>query len=358
MLKLRKIRGASPYSVHRSGSIVFELQHFVRATIAHHNSKFLGWVGRFIASLVWLTQKKYPTLPVRLIISALQPVDPLRGEEKLPEIDLVVPFVEKDLPVLGMALQNAISNSRNPVGRIRLITPRNPKGNSPRFSLSESHAVLIQILDTFQNIDLWYDQDLLGPKIMEKILSRFGSGDRKAGWITQQLIKFCGVMESTAEASLVLDADTLLLTPRTWLTKDGRQLLLLANEYHPAFMRHAETYFGIRKNLRMSFISHHQLMQKEVVRMMFPLGSASLVSWWESSSDPTGRDLGDYEAYGCFLAHHFPRRISYGSFGNLFSPRLEMFLHDLRDSGLSPSELIPSYHSVSFHAWLQPRPDS
>jgi hypothetical protein len=112
-------------------------------------------------------------------------------------------------------------------------------------------------------------------------------------------------------------------------------------------------YFGVPKKYRLSFITHHQLMQPEIVRRMFPGGSESLLDWWKSSTDPIGRDLGDYEAYGCFLAHHYPERVAYGSFGNLFSPHLTRFMRDLSETGLTPEQLIPDYCTVSFHSWAQ-----
>jgi hypothetical protein len=86
---------------------------------------------------------------------------------------------------------------------------------------------------------------------------------------------------------------------------------------------------------------------------MFPNGRQSLIEWWESSRDPMGRDLGDYEVYGCFLAHHYPERVAYGSFANLFSPSFDQFNYDLAEKGARPEDLITDYCSVSFHSWAQ-----
>jgi hypothetical protein len=127
----------------------------------------------------------------------------------------------------------------------------------------------------------------------------------------------------------------------------------VANEYHSDFMRHVKSFFGVPKKLRLSYVTHHQLMQRDVVRQMFPKGSESLLEWWKSSTDPIGRDLGDYEAYGSYLVHHFPERVAFGSFGNLFSPHLTKFLRDVQKTGLGASDLIPDYCSVSFHSWAQ-----
>lgn len=327
--------------------------HHVRAQLRKTNSRWLGALTRSADSMAQLFRKKYLPLNLRALISLTQPIDPLRRSQNLPAIELVIPFVEKDLKALPLVLANAAKNIRNPLDCITLITPRNAEGTGPRFSAPESAAVLKKILKEQPDTQLVYDQDLLGPELLSKLDERFGSGDRNAGWVMQQLIKLSAALRSSSPGALILDADTVLLAKKTWLDRNKKQLLQIALEYHSDFMRHVKSFFGVPKRYRLSFITHHQLMQPEVVRKMFPLGQASLIEWWESSTDPIGRDLGDYEAYGSFLAHHFPQRVAYGSFANLFSPQLEQFLKDIEGSGASPSELIPHYCSVSFHSWAQ-----
>lgn len=298
-------------------------------------------------------RRKYLPLEARALISLCQPIDPLRKAAPLPEVELVVPFVEKDLDALPLVLEYARRNVRNPFARIVLITPRKPDGEGPRFTNSSSSVALKDLLKKNPDAVVLYDQDILGGPIMDELTLRFGRGDRNAGWVIQQLIKLSAAMQSRSEASLILDADTILLSPKTWFTGDKVQLLQVANEYHSDFMRHVEMFWGVPKRLRMSFVTHHQLMQRDVVKEMFPEGSGSLLKWWKSSRDPIGRDLGDYEAYGSYLVHHFPHRVAFGSFGNLFSPHLTKFLEDTQATGLEASRLIPDYCSVSFHSWAQ-----
>jgi hypothetical protein len=298
-------------------------------------------------------RKKYLPLPIRALISLCQPIDPVRRKKNLPGIELVIPFVEKDLAALPIVLAAAKLNIRNPLATITLITPRGADGKGPRFSSPDSPAALKKITEANPDLRVIYDQDILGKALLDELNARFGAGDRNAGWVMQQLIKLSAAHQSSEIGALILDADTVMLSPKTWITHDKRQLLQIANEYHADFMRHVLGYFGVPKKYRLSFITHHQLMQPEVVRRMFPEGSPSLLDWWKSSRDPIGRDLGDYEAYGCFLAHHYPERVAYGSFGNLFSPHLARFMRDLETTGLTPQELIPDYCTVSFHSWAQ-----
>ena len=333
--------------------------HRVRSTLRRTNSRLLGVLARSVDLGSQPFRKKYLPLNARALISLSQPIDPLRRAKNLPAIELVIPFVEKDLRALPVVLEHAIANIRNPVGQVTLITPRNAEGTGPRFVKPESTPALENLLAANPQVRLVFDQDLLGGELLDKLQSRFGSGDRNAGWVMQQLIKLSAALQSTYPGALILDSDTVLLTKKTWLTSKGKQLLQVAIEYHSDFMRHLEMFFGVTKKHRLSFITHHQLMQPDVVREMFPEGQKSLIAWWESSSDPIGRDLGDYEAYGSFLAYHHPTRVAYGSFGNLFSPALDQFLYDMKTLKRTPLQLISDYCSVSFHSWAQvPRKDS
>lgn len=317
------------------------------------NLTSVGGVTRGIDSLAKRFRSKYLPLHLRAFISVTQPIDPLRRVKNLPEIELVIPFVEKDLSALPTVLQNARKMVRNPIGVVTLITPRDIRGTGPRFSRPTSLTVLEEILGSSQDIRLLFDQDILGSEILDRLSERFGEGDRNAGWVTQQLIKLSAARQSHYLGALILDSDTVLLSPKTWLTREKKQLLQVAIEYHSDFMKHVKSFFGVPKKYRLSFVTHHQLMQPEVVQHMFPHGQRSLLEWWESSTDPIGRDLGDYEAYGSFLAHHYPERVAYGSFSNLFSPAWEQFKHDLDSTGKEPEELVPDYCSISFHSWAQ-----
>ena len=341
------------YGARPNSTLAHSVLEAVRRILRRSNSKALGFSARAIYTAAANRKGKYLAEPQRALASILQPHDPLAREHNLPAIDLVVPFVEKDLPSLELVIAHALLNVRNPIERIILLTPQNREGTRPRFVRPESDALLVDIRTRYPSIQVRFDQDVLGSEILDELESRFGKGDRNAGWVTQQLIKLSAALASESRASLILDADTILLSKKTWLTADGKQLLQVANEYHNDFMKHVLLHFGVPKKLKLSFVTHHQLMQTDVVKQMFPQGATSLLEWWMSSTDSIGRDLGDYEAYGAFLAHHYPARVAFGSFANLFSPHLTAFLEDLKNSGSTPSELIPGYCSVSFHSWAQ-----
>jgi hypothetical protein len=341
------------YSSQVQDSLTHTLLHGIRNLLRLGNSRSLGATALLVELISQRFRKKYLPLLVRALISLCQPIDPLRRARSLPPIELVIPFVEKDLAALPIVLAAAKRNIRNPLATVTLITPRDADGEGPRFSSPDSFRALDQILQGNPEVRVLFDQDILGTALLNELNTRFGVGDRNAGWVLQQLIKFSAAMESSEVGALMLDADTVMLSPKTWIRTDKRQLLQIANEYHVDFMRHVLMYFGVPKKYRLSFITHHQLMQPEIVRRTFPEGPESLLDWWKSSADPMGRDLSEYETYGCFLAHHYPERVAYGSFGNLFSPHLARFMRDLNQTDLSPEQLVPDYCTVSFHSWAQ-----
>lgn len=348
-------QGPTPrnYSAQVRDSLADSLLHRLRNLLRITNSRVLGAAALLAELVSQRFRKKYLPLPLRALISLCQPIDPLRRARNLPPIELVIPFVEKDLSALPIVLAAAKRNIRNPLATVTLITPRGADGLGPRFSHPESFLALESILQENPDVRVLFDQDILGIALLNELNARFGAGDRNAGWVLQQLIKFSAAQQSTEIGALMLDADTVMLSPKTFIRGDKRQLLQIANEYHADFMRHVLLYFGVPKKHKLSFITHHQLMQPEIVRRMFPGGSESLLDWWKSSTDPMGRDLSEYESYGCFLAHHYPERVASGSFGNLFSPHLARFMRDLQETGLSPEKLIPDYCTVSFHSWAQ-----
>ena len=343
----------SPYAARPFASQRDVLLNQIRKVLRRSNSRVLGFLARSIDRLSALKRKKYLPLRARALISLCQPIDPLKRIRDLPEIELIIPFVEKDLEALPLVLEHAIRNVRNPIARTVLITPKDASGTRPRFTRDDSPKRLDALLSAHPDAVVRYDQDILGAPLLDELNERFGRGDRNAGWVTQQLIKLSAAMQSESAASLILDSDTILLSAKTWFTPRRVQLLQVANEYHSDFMRHVAMFFGVPKTLRLSYVTHHQLMQRDVVREMFPHGSESLLEWWKSSTDPIGRDLGDYEAYGSYLVHHYPERVAFGSFGNLFSPHLTKFLKDIESTHSTPAELIPDYCSVSFHSWAQ-----
>ena len=312
------------------------------------NSRVLGLTLRSLLSLVHRTFKFVPSPKLRSVLQTAFPINPLSGVSPLPEIDVVIPFVEKDIEVLPFCISSILITVQNPISKVRLVTPASTDLTSAGFANPHSFNLLHNILTTVPNVSLSFDHDVIPSEMLQKLKD----GGAK-GWDIQQLVKFGAVMQSDERATLVVDSDTVLLSPKTWFVDSSRQLLQVANEFEDRYMPLLGSFFSLRKNFPMSFVTHHQLMQKQVVEQMFPAGVHSLVHWWAANKELEGSHLSEYESYGSFLFERFPDRAVLGSWSNLLSPHFKRFQQHMGATKEDPSEVVHDYCSVSFHAQTQ-----
>lgn len=128
--------------------------------------------------------------------------------EALPTIDVAIPCHAKDFENLPLVIQGLRENVKNPVEKIILITPE----------------YLSQELQTkFPDLHVLTDENVLGVGIADALVELVPQERR--GWITQQLIKFQVAISSDMMATLILDADTILLKPRIFIDAQGVQVL-------------------------------------------------------------------------------------------------------------------------------------
>ena len=67
---------------------------------------------------------------------------------------------------------------------------------------------------------------------MEALKLRFQS---RYGWTLQQFLKISFVLESSLDAILIVDADTVLLEERSWISDSGRQILTPSDEFNISY---------------------------------------------------------------------------------------------------------------------------
>lgn len=316
---------------------------YLRRLLQKVNSPLLGSLAIGLQRLVSRISGKVPSGRSRLLVANLQPVNPLAGHTSLPEIELLVPFVEKDVWLVESVVIAACAASANPIGSVKLVTP-----HPDSTVVAELLASLTSSLQATANEGLPVivegDKQVLGPELTQL----FRRNPQLRGWHAQQLVKFGAVLKSDYQATLVLDADTILLKQRVFLAANGVQILPIGQSYRRQYEAQFEGYFASRKKTPMMFITHHQLMQKDVVHKMFPRPS-SLLDWVRFSLLSDHFWISEYDSYGSFLERHFPRRVRYASWGNtkgFVGPE------SASDGGLEElvASLRPHHHSVSFHS--------
>ncbi|MEI7992643.1 MAG: hypothetical protein WCH93_09460 [Actinomycetota bacterium] len=313
-----------------------EMNRSANATIRSIDSAALG-------ALAWRSAERNAlrqplSMLRRHLVEALQVDDPLASATAvLPPIDLVFVAHPRDADLLDLATEYALATSRNPIARTVIIVPDN---------FVESGAL------RYPTASVVAESTVIDPATAEHIRHRFGPA---SGWIFQQVLKFRAVLSSSSTACLIVDADTLLLRPRTWLTEPGVQLLAPSLEYWEPYAVHlARMWPNFDARSPLSWVTHHQLMQKDIVSEMFGAGGEGLDTWIALAEPQQPSPLSEYHSYGAYLFARHRERVGLAQWNNLARPRVDFptivapvvgGTMALRLEGRRP-------HSISFHHYL------
>ena len=246
------------------------------------------------------------------------PVDPLHSVSDPPAIDVVIVCAAKDLPTLPLCLEGIGRTCGNPVAKLLLVCPRADS--------AAAQSVAGAACRSWQSareprVEVLTDEELLPPALAARIDQLVPEARR--GWVRQQLLKILAVLTRAASsAALVVDADTVLLRRRTWVAHDRRQALAVAREFHPPYALHAERMWGpaVRWSL-VSFVTHHQLMQREVLEAMFGATGEALTRWLDSADWSETSAIAEYQCYGSWLCSFQPQRVVPARFSNVEARR-------------------------------------
>jgi len=285
-------------------------------------------VMRVSLSLAKIMNLQKLPFSLRQIISLAQPSNPLRDTNS-PTIDIAIPCHAKDFDNLPLIIQGARASVSNPIGKIILITPE---------------CLSMELQTRFPDCIVSTDEGVLGADLIEAINELVPK--ERAGWIIQQVIKFRIVIASQQVATLILDADTVLLRPRIWLDSDGTQILGIANEFHLPYKEHIRRVFGVNTQY-LSFVTHHQLMQKDSVREIFGQNGDGLIDWLELADFDESSSISEYETYGEWMVTHKPKQIAFAKWNNVSAK-----LNSSNTSYLEIVEAYSKYSSVSNHSYL------
>lgn len=219
----------------------------------------------------------------RTAIESLHP-DPLRaksaGEVRLP-IEVFMPMHMKDASMAHLAVAALRTSFDHPLRSITICIP--DQSQIPTWAAA--HGVRIV-----------RDADMLS-----QLGSSGGQLASLPGWSLQQVLKL-GYSLCSDSPVLVQCADTVLLRPRVWISAKT-QILPLRFKPPRHFGRSTSRLLGDEACLRhSSSVTHHQLMQPEVIRETFSFcgdATAKLESW---IIDNTNGDLpAEYQVYGSQL---------------------------------------------------------
>jgi hypothetical protein len=209
-----------------------------------------------------------------------------------------------------------------------------------------------QVLSEMPDVNIVNEDEIFSQEIINTLRVRFGS---RFGWVLQQFLKVKYVSNSTLSGVLVVDADTILLEPRTWVDLEGNQILTPSDEYNYSYYE-----FLYSRNLsplrpRYTFVSHHMLFQPILLTKALYHGGWSSVeeliddvvqSNFSSETSPFSID---YELYAQFVYMNFPEKIRITKWSNIAIQRVGSLSPQIAKESVQYKD---DFSSISFHSYL------
>jgi hypothetical protein len=266
---------------------------------------------------------------LRELISLAQPTNPLE-EKNLPTIQIAIACHVKDFHNLKLVIEAAKKNVVNPISKFNLITP---------------NQFVSELKSKFPDCTVLSDENVLGESTHSAIKEYFPLA--RIGWIIQQAIKLKVAISSEEVATLVLDADTVLLRPKVWLDSTCTQILSFSTEYNQIYKIHQRKMFG-RNTYPLGFVTHHQLMIRDSLTKMFGFNGERIINWIMLADCQAGSPVSEYDTYGEWMLMNEPNKIAFSKWNNLgvvFDPG-QISFDEL-------SEKFAAFDSVSNHSYLE-----
>jgi hypothetical protein len=256
----------------------------------------------------------------------------LRSDEP---IDVVIAALERDLVTLPFVVAGARQNVAHPIGRIYVVAPPTRRMMS---CCREAGCEFV-------------DENTVLP-IRAKDIEYAVAGIDRAGWLFAQLLKLSATDIGTADHCLVVDADTVFIRPQVF-RDGGRTILNCSDEYHlPYYLAYARL-LGCRPTLRLSFVSHHMLIERsKVLALRGAIEARHRMPWYAAilaSVDYANfSGFAEYELYGHFVHDHFSDEVVTAYWYNKALSRKRLApLHELKRI------YAHRYKSLSFHHYVE-----
>lgn len=260
----------------------------------------------------------------------------------------------QEIELLPLSTEAILISQESSIARSFLVAPRDQMKLIERVIPSEFTVIA--------------DEDLIDYQLNQFIVQNFPI--ERQGWIKQQVLKILSTKKLGNEGTLLVDADTILLRPQNWLSKDRVQNLQISIEYHQPYQEHYEKFMLLRSDektsrlarTRISFVTHHQLMQAGILDEIFGYDDESfnngLLKWlscidFKKSYSPAC----EWHTYGTFLATNHPNQIQLTQWRNLGMSRFSES-PDLKTKILEMSvpDLIKEFegwNSLSLHHYIE-----
>lgn len=246
-------------------------------------------------------------------------------------IDVIIPSAQKDLAILPFTIRSVRDNAKHPINEIIVIAPQSQR---------------IIALCEKENCKYLNEETVL--PFTKSSINYVVDGKDRSGWIFQQLLKLSLDEISSTEYFLVIDADTILIRPHTFLCK-GKTFFLYSEEYHLPYFQAYHRLLGERAQSPVSFVSHYMLFHKPVLyQLKRNIEEQNNMTWYNAiigsidKAEMSG--FSEYETYGNFMLSYYPDDIK-----RLYSFNLSLSRSKVKEIPQLARELGSRYNSISFH---------
>ena len=279
---------------------------------------------------------------LRLAICKFMPEAPFFRDslKNVSPISVFIPCAEKDLPLIRACIKGIEANVLNKVQNIYVIT-----------YCSELLQIELKGID----VTVVDESGLLSVRITDFITDNIPSS--KQGWVKKQVLNMFFAYSSVEAGILSIDADTILLKPRIFLSNQV-QLLFPVVEFEESYaVTNHKTWGRHGRSFGISFISHHMLFQPTIIRAMFDeIGGfeEATIKWLNSSVSDGWIPIGEFDSYATWLLSRNPRRVKFAKWGNLRLSRtlIPMNVIEKDDIYRYLKNEFPNYFSISLHHYL------
>lgn len=247
------------------------------------------------------------------------------------QIDILIPAIEKDLGTLPFVIDNIRRYVQHPIGRIYIVSPNS---NKIRRLCSSKNCVFI-------------DERTVLP-ITKKDIHYHSSHWNRSGWLYQQLLKMNGDHIVRAQHFLVMDADTVLIRPHSFLV-NGKTVFYCRDWSQPEYFNTYRRLLGMNAPRPRSFVTHYMLFDKSKLSALKKrIEAAHQMPWYKAIIRSINKNkqfgFSEYETYANYLYTLNSSRMILMSSKN---KSLNMNASSLNKHQLL--KLARRYRSLSFH---------
>lgn len=249
-------------------------------------------------------------------------------------IDIVIACIDKDLPVLKFCIQAARLFIADGIDRIYVVAPQSPG---------------IKAVAQAQGAIFVDENDVL--ELKRSDVHCIAQNLDRSGWIFKQILVLAADRISPAEHVLILDADTVLIRPHTFLFH-GKTTFFVSNELHPPYFDAYRKLLKMPWRFPLSFVSHYMLFSRErLERLREDIARESGCVWYDAILD-TARDATDisffseYEMYGNYCTFRYPDDVLIQYWNNLSQPRTM-----LPELNRLIARFQHTHRAISFHTY-------